>query len=394
MDVNTNPKNIDCSPSRPAVVKPKGKPLPGKPKTEVIVQMGPFTEGNLSTPDVFENLNGPKNLLVKPDTGEIGPFDPQKPAPAHIIRKFITVQAQDNDVPNELPRLGNNSLVVRETPPLVFREESASPNPLLKVEVIREGYTTSTVITKPGEPVLVVQEAPPAPPPPPPAACDCPPKPCEPPPPVAPQTCEKMLKAEPDCASTDSCKSVVIDVLKNDIGHGSLCITSACALKGTVEIKDGKLLYTPDEKFTGTDTIHYTMADGRHLTDESKVDVTVNKGTCTAPPNGAAMDQNCSALTVCEPALKAQTPIADTDWTCGVKQSDAMKTSAEPLVSEVFKNVDLLLDDIFGRSGHVAEKSIGTHSPIAGGTSTTADYTKIAEFAQSLSADSAVIHPI
>ncbi|WP_154220342.1 cadherin-like domain-containing protein, partial [Vibrio parahaemolyticus] len=43
---------------------------------------------------------------------------------------------------------------------------------------------------------------------------------------------------------------------------------------GTVEVVDGKLVFTPAENFNGEATISYIVTDG-DLTDEAKVSVTV-----------------------------------------------------------------------------------------------------------------------
>jgi hypothetical protein len=147
MDPKTAQRIIDCGP-QPATPVVRKKPLAKKPKTEVVVQMGPFTDGNVSTPDSFENISGPKDLLIKPDTGEIGPFDPSKPVPDNVIRKYITVQAQDNDVPNDLPKSGSGDYILRELPAVVGLDADPDNNTITRVEYVRESYTTSTVTTQ------------------------------------------------------------------------------------------------------------------------------------------------------------------------------------------------------------------------------------------------------
>ncbi|MCV5230814.1 cadherin-like domain-containing protein, partial [Escherichia coli] len=72
---------------------------------------------------------------------------------------------------------------------------------------------------------------------------------------------------------------MTIDVLPNDTdvdGH-ELSIQSASvpSVQGTVEIIDGKLVFTPAENFHGDAEITYTVTDGS-LTDQATVNVTVN----------------------------------------------------------------------------------------------------------------------
>ncbi|MCR9504501.1 cadherin-like domain-containing protein, partial [Vibrio alginolyticus] len=72
---------------------------------------------------------------------------------------------------------------------------------------------------------------------------------------------------------------VTIDVLPNDtdIDGDTLSIDSASVPsdQGTVEIVDGKLVFTPAENFHGDAEITYTITDGA-LTDQATVNVTVN----------------------------------------------------------------------------------------------------------------------
>ncbi|MGI2982738.1 cadherin-like domain-containing protein, partial [Vibrio alginolyticus] len=68
-------------------------------------------------------------------------------------------------------------------------------------------------------------------------------------------------------------------VLPNDtdIDGDTLSIESASVpeAQGTVEIIDGKLVFTPAENFNGDAEITYTITDGS-LTDQATVNVTVN----------------------------------------------------------------------------------------------------------------------
>ncbi|EKQ3545048.1 tandem-95 repeat protein, partial [Vibrio parahaemolyticus] len=82
-----------------------------------------------------------------------------------------------------------------------------------------------------------------------------------------------------DTVSTQEDTVVTIDVLPNDsdVDGDKLSIQSASVPKeqGTVEVVDGKLVFTPAENFNGDAEITYTVTDGE-LTDEAKVTVTVN----------------------------------------------------------------------------------------------------------------------
>ncbi|EDL69539.1 calx-beta domain family [Vibrio campbellii HY01] len=85
--------------------------------------------------------------------------------------------------------------------------------------------------------------------------------------------------ANDDSAVTDEDTPVTIDVLTNDtdVDGDTLTIVNASvpAEQGTVEIVDGKLVFTPAENFNGEATISYTVSDGE-LEDEAQVSVTVN----------------------------------------------------------------------------------------------------------------------
>ncbi|MDF4985815.1 tandem-95 repeat protein, partial [Vibrio parahaemolyticus] len=85
--------------------------------------------------------------------------------------------------------------------------------------------------------------------------------------------------AKDDIATTQEDTAVTIDVLPNDTDADGdkLSIESASVPKeqGTVEVVDGKLVFTPAENFNGHAEITYTVTDGQ-LTDEAKVTVTVN----------------------------------------------------------------------------------------------------------------------
>ncbi|EPD5573654.1 tandem-95 repeat protein, partial [Vibrio parahaemolyticus] len=84
--------------------------------------------------------------------------------------------------------------------------------------------------------------------------------------------------AENDVITTEEDTSVTIDVLVNDsdVEGDALSIQSASvpSEQGSVDIVDGKLVFTPAENFNGEAAITYIVTDG-DLTDEAKVTVTV-----------------------------------------------------------------------------------------------------------------------
>ncbi|MFA0832296.1 tandem-95 repeat protein, partial [Vibrio parahaemolyticus] len=85
--------------------------------------------------------------------------------------------------------------------------------------------------------------------------------------------------AKDDIATTQEDTAVTIDVLPNDtdVDGDKLSIESVSVPKeqGTVEVVDGKLVFTPAENFNGDAEITYTVTDGA-LADQATVKVTVN----------------------------------------------------------------------------------------------------------------------
>ncbi|HGS5834876.1 TPA: tandem-95 repeat protein, partial [Vibrio parahaemolyticus] len=113
--------------------------------------------------------------------------------------------------------------------------------------------------------------------------------------------------AKDDTATTQEDTAVTIDVLPNDtdIDGDTLRIDSASVPsdQGTVEIVDGKLVFTPAENFNGNAEITYTVTDGQ-LTDEAKVTVTVN------PVNDAPTIKVDAVESITEDAVSTDTVIA------------------------------------------------------------------------------------
>ncbi|MHC3383754.1 tandem-95 repeat protein [Vibrio parahaemolyticus] len=113
--------------------------------------------------------------------------------------------------------------------------------------------------------------------------------------------------AKDDIATTQEDTAVTIDVLSNDtdIDGDTLRIDSASVPsdQGTVEIVDGKLVFTPAENFNGDAEITYTVTDGQ-LTDEAKVTVTVN------PVNDAPTIKVDAVESITEDAVSTDTVVA------------------------------------------------------------------------------------
>ncbi|EIA1556609.1 tandem-95 repeat protein, partial [Vibrio parahaemolyticus] len=113
--------------------------------------------------------------------------------------------------------------------------------------------------------------------------------------------------AKDDIATTQEDTAVTIDVLSNDsdVDGDKLSIESASVPKeqGTVEVVNGKLVFTPAENFNGDAEITYTVTDGQ-LTDEAKVTVTVN------PVNDAPTIKVDAVESITEDAVNTDTVVA------------------------------------------------------------------------------------
>lgn len=88
--------------------------------------------------------------------------------------------------------------------------------------------------------------------------------------------------AEHDSASVTKNSSVLIDVLANDEDDDSADVLSITVVNdpthGTAVIENGKVRYTPDADFVGTDIFYYTISDGNGGTSEARITVTVVAG--------------------------------------------------------------------------------------------------------------------
>ncbi|WP_139052338.1 tandem-95 repeat protein, partial [Vibrio parahaemolyticus] len=134
--------------------------------------------------------------------------------------------------------------------------------------------------------------------------------------------------AKDDTAITDEDTPVTIDVLPNDtdVDGDKLSVESASVPKeqGTVEVVNGKLVFTPAENFNGDAEITYTVTDGE-LTDAAKVTVTVN------PVNDAPTIKVDAVESITEDAVSTDTVVA----TLTVRDTD---TSADQLTVSLENN--------------------------------------------------------
>jgi len=87
-----------------------------------------------------------------------------------------------------------------------------------------------------------------------------------------------------DLATTDDSTAITIDVLLNDsdVNNDTLSLTTATAEQGSVRINDNTLIYTPQNGFSGTDTVIYTVTDNNGGESQGQVLITV-EGSATAP---------------------------------------------------------------------------------------------------------------
>ncbi|HHX8487037.1 TPA: tandem-95 repeat protein, partial [Vibrio diabolicus] len=144
--------------------------------------------------------------------------------------------------------------------------------------------------------------------------------------------------AKDDTATTQEDTAVTIDVLPNDtdIDGEKLSIESASVPKeqGTVEVVDGKLVFTPAENFNGDAEITYIVTDGE-LTDEAKVTVTVN------PLNDAPTIKVDAVESITEDAVNTDTVVA----TLTVRDTDTPEDQLTVSLENNSNGYFVLVDD-------------------------------------------------
>jgi VCBS repeat-containing protein len=96
-----------------------------------------------------------------------------------------------------------------------------------------------------------------------------------------------------DSATTLEDTAVTLDVLANDrdADGNALTLTGGTAEHGSVTVVDGKLVYTPDANFSGTDTITYGVSDGQQGTATGTATVAIG-AVADAPTLSAAQPAN------------------------------------------------------------------------------------------------------
>lgn len=93
--------------------------------------------------------------------------------------------------------------------------------------------------------------------------------------------------ANNDSASTRENVAVTIDVLQNDsdVEGDSLTIVSAQANNGSAVISNNQIVYTPNQGFSGDDTLSYTIEDGNGGSDSATVAIFVNNNNAPVAQN-------------------------------------------------------------------------------------------------------------
>jgi len=101
------------------------------------------------------------------------------------------------------------------------------------------------------------------------------------------------VKADPTINTTHACddvsmtefnQPVTVDVLANDFdpqGDAQTVTAVGTPTNGSVQIVNGKVVYTPNTGFSGQDTFTYTVTDAQGATDTATVTVTVKGDTNT-----------------------------------------------------------------------------------------------------------------
>jgi len=96
---------------------------------------------------------------------------------------------------------------------------------------------------------------------------------------------EQLIAGE-DSAITEAGESVTIDVLANDTGTGIFIHDLNDPAHGTAVIEDGKVVYTPDAGYAGTDVFWYAIKDMAGNPYGTKITVTVSGVNTNAYPEG------------------------------------------------------------------------------------------------------------
>lgn len=117
-------------------------------------------------------------------------------------------------------------------------------------------------------------------------------------------------KAVDDSATVVSGSAVTLDVLANDTDAESDTLSIQSAADGdfgSVVIQGGKLVYTADTNYTGSDTFTYVVSDGKGGTTTGNVTVTITAQSSSTDTDGDGLSNTE------EQALGTDPAVADTD---------------------------------------------------------------------------------
>lgn len=109
----------------------------------------------------------------------------------------------------------------------------------------------------------------------------------------------ESLRAVDDAFTTSVNRSIVVDVLANDIGGDGddlELFEIEQPRNGTTTIAGGNIRYTPNENYTGVDTFNYTVTDG-DVTAEAEVTITITLFSTNGAPIAADDSVTISELT-------------------------------------------------------------------------------------------------
>ncbi len=162
--------------------------------------------------------------------------------------------------------------------------------------------------------------------------------------------------AAADLVETDEGRPVVVKVLTNDRDpdNDALSVVAAGpAAHGKVEVgDDGAVTYTPNERFTGTDSFEYQVTDGRK-TAAATVDIRVTGTTPQNRPPEAVDDQ---LQTRAGESIKVD--VLDNDWDPNSGDRVRLDSVDQPEYGTVVRNAD---DSVTytPRQGHTGEDRFG-----------------------------------
>ena len=117
--------------------------------------------------------------------------------------------------------------------------------------------------------------------------------------------------AENEATTVTSGEAVTIDVLSNDDADATISKIVTQPSNGIVKIVDGKIVYTANNGFTGTDTFTYEVIDPNGNKDTAQVTITVDGPT--QPSNTAPIAKDDQATTTAGQAVALDSLSNDSD---------------------------------------------------------------------------------